>query len=121
MRSLIEPSLCANTLFSFGNKAVFLLGSETKDEVPVALYVKSGDVMIMGGRSRKCYHGMFTSLHFNCLRVYLQGIPRIFAGTCPPLQLKAEPTIDEQFALDFLKDMRININIRQVLLHANKQ
>jgi len=43
---------------SFGNSAVFLLGGETKSTKPIPILINSGDIIIMGGRSRKCYHGI---------------------------------------------------------------
>jgi len=43
---------------SFGCSAIFLLGGETRDDNPTPIYINSGDVIIMGGYSRKCYHGV---------------------------------------------------------------
>jgi alkylated DNA repair protein alkB homolog 1 len=37
---------------SFGNTAVFLLGEEKKDVKPIPIFIRSGDVVIMGGRSK---------------------------------------------------------------------
>jgi alkylated DNA repair protein alkB family protein 1 len=42
---------------SFGCAAVFLLGGETRNERPTALFVRSGDVLLMSRRARHCYHG----------------------------------------------------------------
>jgi alkylated DNA repair protein alkB family protein 1 len=37
---------------SFGNTAVFLIGDTTKETSPVAMFIRSGDVVIMSGHSR---------------------------------------------------------------------
>jgi alkylated DNA repair dioxygenase AlkB len=42
---------------SLGCSAVFLLGGEDKDAHPVPIVLRSGDAVIMGGRSRLCVHG----------------------------------------------------------------
>lgn len=65
------------------------MGGGTKDEYPTAILLSSGDVVIMSGASRTCYH----------------GVPRIVPGL--PLQSCAHQT--------YLRTHRININIRQVL------
>lgn len=44
--------------FSFGQEAIFLLGGETLDVRPVAIRVRSGDVMVMSGPSRLSYHAV---------------------------------------------------------------
>jgi alkylated DNA repair dioxygenase AlkB len=43
---------------SLGLDAVFLLGGRTKDVVPSAILVRSGDVVLMGGESRYAHHGV---------------------------------------------------------------
>nr|CAD7449500.1 unnamed protein product [Timema bartmani] len=43
---------------SFGQSAIFLIGGLTVEEKPTALLVESGDIVIMSGRSRLCYHGV---------------------------------------------------------------
>lgn len=84
---------------SFGNDAIFLLGGETRDTEPIPLFVQSGDVMIMGGRSRYCYHGIARIMH-NTLPNHLkpENVPLDFK---PHAQYLAE-------------NRRININARQV-------
>ncbi len=46
-------------------------GGQTRNEVPLAFWLRSGDVVVMGGTSRLCYH----------------GVPAVFGGTfttcCP--------------------------------------
>lgn len=35
-----------------------MLGGTSLDVAPTAMYIKSGDIVIMSGHSRKCYHGI---------------------------------------------------------------
>jgi len=88
---------------SFGNQAIFLLGGETRDIEPIPILVRSGDVIIMGGRSRYCYH----------------GVARILDNTLPEsLKIKRDtvPEINEDLLpfLKYIEHRRINVNIRQV-------
>lgn len=45
-------------IFSFGQTAIFLLGGKSKDEKPTALFLKSGDIVVMSKESRLCYHAV---------------------------------------------------------------
>jgi hypothetical protein len=47
---------CAGS--SFGCSAVFLLGGTTKAVQPVAVFVDSGDIVVMSGQSRLAYHAV---------------------------------------------------------------
>lgn len=85
-----------SNFFSLGNTGIFLLGGTTKDVKPIAIFLRSGDVMIMGGKSRLCYH----------------GIPRIIASSIPSYLISSERA--SQRLADFLKTARINLNVRQV-------
>lgn len=51
--------------FSFGLSCVFLLGSPLRNTEPIGVQLDSGDLLIMSGPSRTCYH----------------GVPRIIEGT----------------------------------------
>ncbi|XP_070578438.1 nucleic acid dioxygenase ALKBH1-like [Ptychodera flava] len=44
--------------FSFGQTAIYLQGGKTRDVKPDAVFLKSGDVMIMSGETRWCYHSV---------------------------------------------------------------
>jgi alkylated DNA repair protein alkB family protein 1 len=87
---------------SIGNSAVFLLGGRTSDEEPKAMFVRSGDVVIMGGQSRLCMH----------------GVPRIIEHSLPPDFMTLEKTLPlsprQKAIIDYLQTTRININVRQV-------
>jgi alkylated DNA repair protein alkB family protein 1 len=43
---------------SIGSPCVFILGGHTKKEVPVALLLRSGDCVVLGGKARLRYHGV---------------------------------------------------------------
>eukprot|EP01043_Picozoa_sp_COSAG02_P030050 COSAG02_NODE_1900_length_10458_cov_4.285838_6_plen_208_part_00 len=56
---------------SLGLTAVFLFGGPTRDDAPTALWLRSGDAVIVTGEARLCYH----------------GVPRILEGSCPDFLL----------------------------------
>ena len=71
---------------SFGCEAVFRIGGRRRDDSTVSFRLRDGDVLMMGGESRHCYH----------------GVDRIFPGT-------GELPRD-------LGEGRINITLRRVTL-----
>ena len=79
-----------------GNAAIFLIGGNTRDEEPIPILLRSGDVVIMSGACRRSYH----------------GVPRILEGTLPP-HLRAQEGDWKLFA-EYLETTRINVNVRQV-------
>ncbi|KAJ7991005.1 hypothetical protein DPEC_G00292740 [Dallia pectoralis] len=44
--------------FSFGQSAIFLLGGTQREDPPTAMYMHSGDIMVMSGHSRLRYHAV---------------------------------------------------------------
>ncbi|XP_002741372.1 nucleic acid dioxygenase ALKBH1-like [Saccoglossus kowalevskii] len=44
--------------FSFGQTALYLLGGKTRSVKPDAMFLKSGDIMLMSGDSRWAYHSV---------------------------------------------------------------
>lgn len=44
--------------FCFGLSCVFLIGGPTREKQPVGVKLESGDLMIISGFSRICYHGV---------------------------------------------------------------
>ncbi|ORY02811.1 hypothetical protein K493DRAFT_207828 [Basidiobolus meristosporus CBS 931.73] len=84
--------------FSLGQSCIYLLGGATRDVPPVAIYLRSGDMMAMCGPCRAAFH----------------GVPRILEGTLPD-HLKPNPEDpDWDIYADFVNEARINVNIRQV-------
>lgn len=41
-----------------GLSCVFLIGGTEKNEVPLSLLLNSGDLLVMSGYARTCYHGV---------------------------------------------------------------
>ncbi|EOA38150.1 hypothetical protein CARUB_v10009622mg [Capsella rubella] len=86
---------------SLGCKAIFLLGGKSKEDPPHAMYLRSGDVVLMAGDARECYH----------------GVPRIFTDeeNAEIGVLESELSRESgNFFAEYIKTSRININIRQV-------
>lgn len=112
-------------LFSFGQTAIFLLGGKTIDIKPTALFLHSGDIVIMSKEARLSYH----------------GVPRIIQSKSEPWESNdSNDDMDlhhKYFAKDvlancdkkdwwlpysdYLKTSRININARQVLNRGEKR
>jgi alkylated DNA repair protein alkB family protein 1 len=86
---------------SLGCKAIFLLGGKSRDDEPLAMFLRSGDVVLMAGEARECYH----------------GVPRIFTdeenAEITPLEDRFSQE-DDHCLLEYITTSRININIRQV-------
>ena len=97
----------------FGCTGLFLLGGRTRQDAPVAFYVRSGDALIMGGPVRTAYH----------------GVPRILAEPAGVAAFDAaidaaQQRPDGRFAAvtpaewallrQYMATCRLNINMRQV-------
>ncbi|KAI9006963.1 2OG-Fe(II) oxygenase superfamily-domain-containing protein [Hyaloraphidium curvatum] len=88
---------------SLGTPCVFLMGGMTVDERPDAVWLRSGDIVVMSGSSRRCFH----------------GVPRVFSnGRGMDLEATGEEDGDAwEPVKSFMSDpapKRININVRQV-------
>ncbi|NXH40944.1 ALKB1 dioxygenase, partial [Dicaeum eximium] len=107
--------------FSFGQSSIFLLGGLKREEAPTAMFMHSGDIMVMSGFSRLLYH----------------AVPRVLPnpeGTALPSCLDQalssdlpagsviEQSSDEdwQVCAKYLQSSRINMTIRQVLAEGQK-
>ncbi|PSR84763.1 Alpha-ketoglutarate-dependent dioxygenase [Actinidia chinensis var. chinensis] len=86
---------------SLGCKAIFLLGGKSRQDLPIAMFLRSGDIVLMAGKARECFH----------------GVPRIFTdgenAEIAPLELQFSDQDDLCF-LEYIRTSRININMRQV-------
>ena len=78
---------------SLGCDGVFLIGGKSKDQMPTAMMLHSGDVLVLSGEARQCYH----------------GVPRILPGQCSFDNASHQ---DDELAA-CMHNMRINISIRQ--------
>lgn len=102
--------------FSFGQSAIFLLGGLKRDEAPTAMFMHSGDIMVMSGFSRLLNH----------------AVPRVLpspkGGSLPccletplPADLPRDSVVepcsveDWQVCASYLKTARVNMTVRQVL------
>ncbi|CAK9325650.1 unnamed protein product [Citrullus colocynthis] len=86
---------------SLGCKAIFLLGGKSRQDPPVAMFLRSGDVVLMAGEARECFH----------------GVPRIFIDEESEEISFLERHFsnqDDLYFLEYIRTSRININIRQV-------
>ncbi|RKP39946.1 hypothetical protein BJ085DRAFT_14681 [Dimargaris cristalligena] len=87
---------------SLGNTAIFVIGDESRDTEPIALYLRSGDIVCMCGPRRKAFH----------------GIPRIIENTLPDYLASSETVLaeDPDWSLfgDYMQNARLNVNVRQV-------
>ncbi|EEY68761.1 alkylated DNA repair protein alkB-like protein [Phytophthora infestans T30-4] len=90
---------------SLGSKCVFLMGGHTKDEAPLEILLRSGDIAIMGGASRTCYHGVARVLPtpFSMKSKELDALP-----------LSNDDREQYEAVRTYLGSQRININVRQV-------
>ncbi|GFZ21138.1 oxidoreductase, 2OG-Fe(II) oxygenase family protein [Actinidia rufa] len=43
---------------SLGCKAIFLLGGKSRQDLPIAMFLRSGDIVLMAGKARECFHGV---------------------------------------------------------------
>ncbi|XP_043705651.1 alpha-ketoglutarate-dependent dioxygenase alkB isoform X1 [Telopea speciosissima] len=86
---------------SLGCKAIFLLGGKSREDPPTPMFLRSGDIVLMAGEARECFH----------------GVPRIFTDTA---NAEVAPFVmhlsnqDDLCLMEYIRSSRININIRQV-------
>ncbi|KAM9782605.1 nucleic acid dioxygenase ALKBH1 [Neosynchiropus ocellatus] len=96
--------------YSFGQSAIFLLGGRRKQDAPTAMFMHSGDVMVMSGQSRLLYH----------------AVPRIVPApeelrdpvSVPPQDsrvVESVPAEDWLVCRRYIQDSRVNVTVRQVL------
>lgn len=57
-------SLLILSLASLGCKAIFLLGGKSREDSPLAMFLRSGDAVLMAGEARECFHGEWDSLTY---------------------------------------------------------
>ncbi|KAL7751707.1 hypothetical protein RI367_002706 [Sorochytrium milnesiophthora] len=87
---------------SLGSQCVFLMGGVDRDTAPIPVLLRSGDIVVMFGESRRAFH----------------GVPRVIENTVPSWMTSDADPADPEWAA-FGKHMeqgyRININVRQVV------
>ena len=50
---------------SFGCSCVFLIGTDSVEDEPIAIQVNSGDVLVMRGPCRTAFHGSYLFFQVN--------------------------------------------------------
>lgn len=102
--------------FSFGQSSIFLLGGLKREDMPIAMLMHSGDIMIMSGFSRLLYHAVprIISNPEGC------PVPRCLEPAICTDSVTADSTLwcdeaDWEICASYLKNSRINMTVRQVL------
>ena len=115
---------------SMGAPGIFLLGGKTRGDCPTPILLRSGDCLILSGKSRRYYHGVPTILTNEPVDDDSDNIPNTTESYCvfPELQSNGYldndinnnsdisiPSSDElKFAKVFLSSVRMNMSIRRV-------
>uniref|UniRef100_A0A8C2CNV5 Nucleic acid dioxygenase ALKBH1 n=1 Tax=Cyprinus carpio TaxID=7962 RepID=A0A8C2CNV5_CYPCA len=102
--------------FSFGQTAVFLLGGTKREDRPTAMFMNSGDVMVMSGPSRLLYHAVpciVPAPAGNVLPPCLGQRLETEAQDCDIIQSVSEE--DWDVCSWYLQTSRVNVTVRQVL------
>ncbi|KAM6171014.1 nucleic acid dioxygenase ALKBH1 [Erethizon dorsatum] len=102
--------------FSFGQSVIFLLGGLKRDETPTAMFMHSGDIMVMSGFSRLLNHAVPRVLP----NPEGEGLPHCLETPLPavlPKDAVVEPCSveDWQVCASYLRTARVNMTVRQVL------
>ncbi|XP_049612956.1 nucleic acid dioxygenase ALKBH1 [Syngnathus scovelli] len=98
--------------FSFGQSAIFLLGGTHRQDTPTAMYMHSGDVMIMSGQSRLLYHAVPRIVPANLEVAALEPGHCSWEGGAVVEQVSEE---DWTVCSRYIHSSRINMTVRQVL------
>ncbi|PZC77758.1 hypothetical protein B5X24_HaOG203002 [Helicoverpa armigera] len=116
--------------FSFGQSAIFLIGGRDKSVEPSALLINSGDIVVMSKEARLCYHAVpkilpATDSPWDVLDAPKTGIiipdnKNInfkYVSQSEDIMLSMTENIDNKWHRfrDYIKESRINMNVRQVL------
>ncbi|KAI9348045.1 2OG-Fe(II) oxygenase superfamily-domain-containing protein [Obelidium mucronatum] len=90
--------------FSLGHSCIIVIGTESRedrDPLPISFVLRSGDIIVMSGPSRKVFH----------------GVPRILSNSLPAHLSRNQNDDDKDWPVfaSFLSTTRININVRQII------
>lgn len=109
---------------SIGRAAIFLIGGKTKDIIPVPILIRSGDVVVMSGDSRCCYHGVphvlsseEESALFPACHLYQEVVTKERSANERRIGATSFEEATVQSVENYLRIARININARQVVRH----
>ena len=98
---------------SLGLSGLFLIGGRSKAAEPSVVLLRSGDLVVMSGASRLCYHGVPALLSPELERVLCPGgesaLPSLADVQAAGGEVEAGAA-----ALRYLSGNRLNLNSRQV-------
>ncbi|XP_070698641.1 nucleic acid dioxygenase ALKBH1 [Pempheris klunzingeri] len=102
--------------FSFGQSAIFLLGGICRQDPPTAMYMHSGDMMVMSGQSRLLYHAVprIVPAPHGHAAVEMEGRSQAASlqdGTVVELVSEEDWAVCSRY----LHSSRVNVTVRQVL------
>ncbi len=103
---------------SMGCAAIFLVGGETADVEPQALWLRSGDCILLAGAWRAetlvaAVGGCPSSFLAGESRYCMHGVPRVEPGTCPAELLQAlRQRQHGDLMAAYMECHRVNVNIR---------
>jgi alkylated DNA repair protein alkB family protein 1 len=97
---------------SIGCSAIFLIGGREKNVEPTPILVRSGDIVVMSGESRYSYHGVPFILSKE-LEADLFD-PVCASSSSISSEEKQSKEFENSPVTNYLKDHRINMNVRQV-------
>ncbi|XP_021190666.3 nucleic acid dioxygenase ALKBH1 [Helicoverpa armigera] len=113
--------------FSFGQSAIFLIGGRDKSVEPSALLINSGDIVVMSKEARLCYHAVpkilpavdspWDVLDTEIIMPDSKNINFKYISQSEDIMLSMKENIDNKWHRfkDYIKESRINMNVRQVL------
>lgn len=97
---------------SLGCPAIFLMGGIEKSVPPTPVLLRTGDIVVMSGHSRLCFHGY---IHiFNYRIIFIIGISHVFTEEMPEAVAIFDNCnlIEYKVILERIKNSRINISMR---------
>jgi len=101
--------------FSIGCSCIFLMGGYTKDSEPIPLILETGDLFIMSGNSRKCFHGVPRIIENSFDNK--QFLDVIIKDDIKSIKIQDDFTFsnNDSHALYYLQNHRLNFNFRKVI------
>ncbi|KAM9840496.1 nucleic acid dioxygenase ALKBH1 [Aulostomus maculatus] len=107
---------CPLLSLSFGQSAIFLLGGTHRQDPPTAMYIHSGDMMLLSGQSRLLYHAVprIVPAPHELTALAMEGADQ---GSSLQDNSVVERVSEEDWAVcsRYIKSSRVNVTIRQVL------
>ncbi|XP_041070215.1 nucleic acid dioxygenase ALKBH1 [Carcharodon carcharias] len=103
--------------FSFGQSAVFLLGGLKRQDPPLPMFIHSGDIIIMSGKSRLFYHAVPRIVP----NLEGRAIPSCLEHTTTRYNCSADTSYrqrdegDWEICAKYLQSSRVNMTVRQVV------